>query len=79
MNIGNKIEQIGFRLPEVPRPVAAYIMAKQSGKLFLVLADSPWSMVNEFQKDLLGQNVAVEDANKAAQVCRLNVLAAKKA
>lgn len=43
-----------------------------------MLANSSWSMVNDFQKDLLSLSVAMEDANEAAQVCRLNTLATIK-
>ena len=77
-SIEKKLEQIGLKLPEIPKPVAAYIPAKQSGKLIFTAGQLPMVNGELISKGLLGQNVEVEEANKAARICTLNALAAIK-
>jgi enamine deaminase RidA (YjgF/YER057c/UK114 family) len=77
-SIENKLEQIGLKLPEIPNPVAAYIPAKQSGKLVFTAGQLPMVNGELISKGLLGLNVEVEEANKAARICTLNALAAIK-
>jgi enamine deaminase RidA (YjgF/YER057c/UK114 family) len=77
-SIENKLEQIGLKLPEISKPVAAYIPAKQSGKLVFTAGQLPMVNGELISKGLLGLNVEVEEANKAARICTLNALAAIK-
>jgi enamine deaminase RidA (YjgF/YER057c/UK114 family) len=72
------LSELGLLLPEAPKPVAAYIPAKQSGKLVFTAGQLPMVNGELISKGLLGQEVAIEDANKAARVCTLNALAAIK-
>jgi enamine deaminase RidA (YjgF/YER057c/UK114 family) len=77
-NIEKKLEQMGLILPEAPKPVAAYISAKQSGKLVFTAGQLPIVKGELISKGFLGQDVGVEDANKAARICTLNALSAIK-
>jgi enamine deaminase RidA (YjgF/YER057c/UK114 family) len=76
--VEEQLSKIGLKLPETPKPVAAYIPAKQSGKLVFTAGQLPMVNGELISKGLLGQDVEVEDANKAARVCTLNALAAIK-
>ena len=76
--VENRLSELGLLLPEAPKPVAAYIPAKQSGKLVFTAGQLPMVNGELISKGLLGQEVAIEDANKAARVCTLNALAAIK-
>jgi enamine deaminase RidA (YjgF/YER057c/UK114 family) len=76
--IETKLNQIGLSLPEAPKPVAAYIPAKQSGKLVFTAGQLPMVNGELISKGLLGQDVGVEDANQAARICTLNALGAIK-
>jgi enamine deaminase RidA (YjgF/YER057c/UK114 family) len=76
--VENRLSELGLLLPEAPKPVAAYIPAKQSGKLVFTAGQLPMVNGELISKGFLGQEVAIEDANKAAQVCTLNALAAIK-
>jgi len=78
-SIEKKLEQIGLKLPEIPKPVAAYIPAKQSGKLVFTAGQLPMVNGELISKGILGLTVEIEEANKAARVCTLNALAAIKA
>jgi enamine deaminase RidA (YjgF/YER057c/UK114 family) len=73
-----KLKELGILLPEPAKPVAAYIPAKQSGKLVFTAGQLPMVKGELISTGLLGQDVEVEEANKAARVCTLNALAAIK-
>ena len=73
-----KLKGLGILLPEAPKPVAAYIPAKQSGKLVFTAGQLPVVQGELISKGLLGQDVEIEEANKAARICTLNALAAIK-
>ena len=76
--IENKLEQMGLNLPEAPKPVAAYVSAKQSGKLVFTAGQLPMVDGELISKGLLGQDIEIEQANNAARICTLNALAAIK-
>ena len=77
-NIEDRINQLGLILPPAPNPVASYIPAKQTGNLVFTAGQLPVVNGEIVSKGLLGQDVDVEEANRAAQVCTLNALAAIK-
>ena len=76
--VESKIEQIGLTLPDAPKPVAAYIPAKQTGNLVFTAGQLPMVNGELISKGLLGQDVEIDEANKAARICTLNALAAIK-
>ena len=77
-----KIEEILIKLeinlPDSPVPLAAYVPAKQSGNLVFTAGQLPIVNGELISKGLLGQDVEIEEANKAARICTLNALAAIK-
>ena len=76
--IETSINQLGLELPDAPKPVAAYIPAKQTGKLIFTAGQLPMVNGELISKGLLGLDVEIEEANKAARICTLNALAAIK-
>jgi enamine deaminase RidA (YjgF/YER057c/UK114 family) len=74
----HKLMNLGIVIPEIPKPVAAYVPAKQSGKLVFTAGQLPMVNGELISKGLLGQDVEVEEASRAARVCTLNALAAIK-
>jgi enamine deaminase RidA (YjgF/YER057c/UK114 family) len=77
-NVEFKVMQLGIVLPEAPKPVAAYIPAKQTGNLVFTAGQLPMVNGELISKGLLGQDVEIDEANKAARICTLNALAAIK-
>jgi enamine deaminase RidA (YjgF/YER057c/UK114 family) len=73
-----KLESLGLSLPPIPKPVASYIPAKQTGNLVFTAGQLPMLNGELISKGLLGQDVEIEEANKAARICTLNALAAIK-
>ena len=76
--VESRISELNITLPEAPKPVAAYIPAKQTGKLVFTAGQLPMVNGELISKGLLGQDVEIDEANKAARICTLNALAAIK-
>ena len=77
-NFNKKITDLNLILPEIPKPVAAYIPAIQAGNLVFTAGQLPMVNGELITKGLLGQDVEIEDAKNAARICTLNALAAIK-
>ena len=73
-----RLIQLGLELPEPPKPVAAYIPAKQSGSLVFTAGQLPMVKGELISKGHLGQDVEIEAASNAAKICTLNARAAIK-
>jgi enamine deaminase RidA (YjgF/YER057c/UK114 family) len=73
-----KIKELGLELPEVAKPLAAYIPAKQVGNLVMTSGQVPLveGVINFAGK--VGSDLTEEEGQKAAQICALNCLAAIK-
>jgi len=76
--IEQQINRLGIVLPDAPKPVAAYIPAKQTGNLVFTAGQLPMVNGELISKGLLGQDVEIDEANKSARMCTLNALAAIK-
>ncbi|MBK7630687.1 MAG: RidA family protein [Ignavibacteriales bacterium] len=76
--IEEKIRQLGFEVPEVAKPLAAYIPAKQVGNLIMTSGQVPLvkGIINYAGK--VGKDLTEEEGQKAAEICALNCLAAIK-
>jgi enamine deaminase RidA (YjgF/YER057c/UK114 family) len=76
--IEEKIKELGFELPEVAKPLAAYIPAKQVGNLIMTSGQVPLvkGIINYAGK--VGTDLSEENGQKAAQISALNCLAAIK-
>lgn len=73
-----KINQLGFELPEVAKPLAAYIPAKKIGDLVMTSGQVPVVKGEMKYVGKVGKDISEEDGLKAAQICALNCLAAVK-
>ncbi len=76
--IEEKIKELGFEVPEVAKPLAAYIPAKLVGNLVMTSGQVPLVKGEILYKGKIGKDLSEEDGIKAAQVCALNCLAAIK-
>jgi enamine deaminase RidA (YjgF/YER057c/UK114 family) len=76
--IEENLEKIGISLPDIPKPVAAYIPAKRVGQLVFTAGQLPIVNGELISRGLLGQEVEIDDAYEAAGICTLNALAAIK-
>src|SRR5262245_26175654 len=78
--VEKKLADLGIKLIEPPAPVANYVGFVRTGRLLVVsgqLCLGPDGKLVATGK--LGAGVSVEDGQKAARVCAINVLAQVKA
>jgi enamine deaminase RidA (YjgF/YER057c/UK114 family) len=77
-NVEDKLNSLGIQLPEPPKPLAAYIAAKQTGNLVFTAGQLPMVEGNLIATGLLGRDIEVEAAKAAARICVINALSAVK-
>ena len=77
--ISAKLNELGFVLPEITRPVATYVNVVESGKLIFVAGQLPIRSGRVLFAGKVGRDVEMAQAERAAQLCVINALAALKA
>ena len=77
--VEQRLEELGFKLPVVPKPVAEYVPAKHVGDLVYVSGQGPIRDGKPVYIGQVGAEVTREEGYRAAQICVLNCLAAVKA
>jgi len=76
--IEEKIKELGFEVPEVAKPLAAYIPAKRVGNLVMTSGQVPLVKGELKYAGKIGIELNEEEGQKAAEICALNCLAAIK-
>jgi enamine deaminase RidA (YjgF/YER057c/UK114 family) len=74
-----RLAELGLTVPEVAKPVAAYIPAIRSGSLVLTSGQLPMRDGKLIMTGKVGGEVSVEEAVECARQCALNALAAVRA
>ena len=76
--IEEKIKELGFEVPEAPKPLAAYVPALVVGDFVFTAGQIP-SVKGELKyKGKVGKDLSEEGGRKAAEICALNCLGAIK-
>jgi enamine deaminase RidA (YjgF/YER057c/UK114 family) len=78
-NVEKKLKELGVVLAEPSAPVANYVPFVRTGKLLMVSGQICLEGGKLVAKGQLGANVSIEDGQKAARACAINVLAQVKA
>jgi enamine deaminase RidA (YjgF/YER057c/UK114 family) len=73
-----KINQMGITIPEVVKPLAAYIPAMQVGNLVMTSGQVPISEGKVKYIGKVGRELSEEEGKEAAKLCALNCLSAIK-
>jgi enamine deaminase RidA (YjgF/YER057c/UK114 family) len=76
--VEDKIKELGYTLPETPKPVAAYIPAVQSGNLVFTAGQIPFVKGTLKYTGTVGRDLSLEQGVECAEICCLNALAAIK-
>ncbi len=76
--VEEKIKELGFELPEAPKPLAAYIPALQVDKLVFTAGQLPTVKGELKIKGKLGKEVTAEEGKAASEISALNCLGALK-
>jgi len=78
-NYEKKLEELGIKLPEVPKPAAVYISAKKVGDLVFCSGQGPLKEGKFIHIGKVGAEKTVKEGYEAARICALNCLAAVRA
>src|SRR5438270_4845992 len=69
------LRTLGIELPEPPKPLASYVPVQQVGELLYTSGVIPyWNGEIQFH-GVVGADVSVKDAARAAEICALNIMA----
>lgn len=74
--ITQRLEELGIVIPQVAKPVAAYVPAMQTGNLVYTAGQLPFVDGVLVETGKVGGDVSVDRATELARICVLNALAA---
>ena len=78
MNIETKLKELKLHLPNAPDPVGAYVAYKKINNLLYISGQLPISADGKLLKGKVGKDLTLEDAQNAARLCTINILAQVK-
>ena len=76
--IEDKIKELGYVLPEAPKPLAAYVPALKVDNLVFTSGQLPTESGVLKLKGKIGAAISEEDGVRAAEICALNCLSVIK-
>jgi len=80
MTPSENLKKLNIVLPNAPDPVGAYVAFKIIGKLIFISGQLPIGNDGKLIKGKIGKDLSLEDGQKAAKFCAINILSqAKKA
>ena len=77
--IDARLKELGITLPEAPMPAANYVPFVRSGNLVFIAGQIPMEGGKPQFIGKLGREFKIEDGQKAARLCALNVIAQVRA
>ena len=76
VDVRAKLAEKGLTLPIASKPLAAYVPAVRTGSIVFTAGQLPMVDGAIAQTGKVGSDITVEEANKLAEICALNALAA---
>jgi enamine deaminase RidA (YjgF/YER057c/UK114 family) len=73
-----RVQELGLSIPEVPKPVAAYVPAVRTGNYVYTSGQLPMRDGQLIATGKVGREVSAEEGTALAQQCALNAIAAVK-
>jgi len=74
-SIEDKLKEMGLELPKAAAPAANYVPYVISGSQLFIAGQIPFLNGEKMHIGRLGENYSVEEGQKAAKACALNILA----
>jgi len=78
-SLEDRLKNLGYELPAVPRPAGSYVPAARAGALLFTAGQLPLREGRLTYIGKVGGDVSTEEAKEAARLCAINALAAVKA
>ncbi len=75
MTIKQQLEKLGISLPEPATPIANYALFSKSGNQIFISGQLPIESGEAVFIGKLGNDISIEDGQKAARICAINLLA----
>ncbi len=76
--ITNKIKELNITIPDAPSPVGAYVAFKKIKNLLFISGQLPIDLDGKIIKGKIGKDLNLQDGQKAAKLCAINILAQVK-
>lgn len=76
--VEDKIHELGYKVPDAPKPLAAYVPAKRDRNLIFTAGQLPFQDGELRFPGKVGKDVSEEDGRKAAEIAALNCLSVIK-
>jgi enamine deaminase RidA (YjgF/YER057c/UK114 family) len=78
MSAEDNLKKMNIQLPEPPNPVGSYVASKISGNLIYISGQVPFKSDGKLITGKVGRELNLEEAQNAAKLCALNLLAQLK-
>jgi enamine deaminase RidA (YjgF/YER057c/UK114 family) len=75
MSVAEKLQELGYELPEAAAPAANYIPYVVSGNHVFISGQIPFLNGEKMHLGCVGDDLTVEQGQEAARACALNILA----
>jgi len=80
LKIEDKIKELKISIPDAPAPVGSYVPYKKIGHLLFISGQISIDQSGKILKGKIGDKLSLEDGQKGAKMCAINLIAqAKKA
>lgn len=76
--IEEKLNELGYEIPEAPKPLASYIPVTKVGNLVFTAGQIPMKSGELVYKGKIGKEISLENGIKAAEICTINCLSVIK-
>ena len=73
--VSEKLKQLNIKLPKAPDPVGAYVAFKKISNLLYISGQLPIGADGQIIKGKIGNELTLEDGQKASKLCVINILA----
>jgi enamine deaminase RidA (YjgF/YER057c/UK114 family) len=78
MSPEDKLEELGIRLPEAPKPLGSYVPSVQTGNLFYLSGILPLIKGKLIRTGRVGESVSLDEAREDAKTATINALSVLK-
>ena len=78
MSIEDNLKKLNITVPNAPDPVGAYVAFKKINNLLFISGQLPIDNNANLLKGKIGDNLSLEDGQKASKLCVINILAQVK-
>lgn len=72
--VEKRIRELGYELPDAPKPVASYVPATRVGNIIYISGQGVTKNGKPLMKGHIGDELTCQEGYKAAEICAINAL-----